>query len=333
MAEQAPAPIGWRKFSPWLFGIVVLLGLISIVVHFGELQQFLNLVRNAEPAWLVLVLLFQVTTYFSLAGVWYLALRRTQFRQSLLALVPIGVAKLFSDQVLPSAGVSGTAFFIAALKRRGVPPSMCMAILLMSLVGYYGSYLIAASVSVMLLWRHHAIQAWIVAVAVLFCVVAVGIPAGALWLRSLGERRLPVSLRRIPGLSRFMSTIAHAPDHLLRNPGLVGASAVLQGLIFALDAATLWVLLKMVGVHVSYWLAFPSFLLASMVATIGIVPLGLGTFEATCVGILGLLGVPIEAGLAATLLLRGFTLWLPMVPGIWLSSTVLAGSGRSAASP
>jgi hypothetical protein len=30
-------------------------------------------------------------------------------------------------------------------------------------------------------------------------------------------------------------------------------------------------------------------------------------------------GVPIEAALAATLLLRGFTFWLPMLPGLWIA--------------
>jgi hypothetical protein len=30
------------------------------------------------------------------------------------------------------------------------------------------------------------------------------------------------------------------------------------------------------------------------------------------------LGSPLEAALAATLLLRGFTMWLPMLPGLWL---------------
>jgi glycosyltransferase 2 family protein len=51
----------------------------------------------------------------------------------------------------------------------------------------------------------------------------------------------------------------------------------------------------------------------------GPIPLGLGTFEAACVGMLSLLGVAIEAALAATLLLRGLTFWLPMVPGLWLA--------------
>jgi uncharacterized membrane protein YbhN (UPF0104 family) len=56
-----------------------------------------------------------------------------------------------------------------------------------------------------------------------------------------------------------------------------------------------------------------------MVATIGPIPVGLGTFEATSVGMLSLLGVSVEAALAATLLLRALTFWLPMLPGIWLA--------------
>jgi len=71
--------------------------------------------------------------------------------------------------------------------------------------------------------------------------------------------------------------------------------------------------------NTSFWTAFPSFILASIVASLGPIPLGLGTFEATCVSMLGVLGVPLEAALTATLLLRGFALWLPMVPGLWLA--------------
>jgi glycosyltransferase 2 family protein len=54
-----------------------------------------------------------------------------------------------------------------------------------------------------------------------------------------------------------------------------------------------------------------SFIMASMAATLGPIPLDLGTFEAACVGMLSLLGEAIETALAATLLLRGLTFWLP----------------------
>jgi hypothetical protein len=40
--------------------------------------------------------------------------------------------------------------------------------------------------------------------------------------------------------------------------------------------------------------------------------------------LLRVLAVPLEAALAATLLLRGLTLWLPMVPGLWLARREVA---------
>jgi uncharacterized membrane protein YbhN (UPF0104 family) len=82
-------------------------------------------------------------------------------------------------------------------------------------------------------------------------------------------------------------------------------------------------LLQVVGSHVSFWVALPSFIMASMVTTIGPIPLGLGTFEVTCVSMLGALGVGIEASLTATLMLRGFTMWMPMLPGLWLARRLL----------
>jgi hypothetical protein len=37
-----------------------------------------------------------------------------------------------------------------------------------------------------------------------------------------------------------------------------------------------------------------------------------------------LLGMPLEAALSATLLLRGLTFWLPMVPGILIARRELS---------
>ena len=96
-------------------------------------------------------------------------------------------------------------------------------------------------------------------------------------------------------------------------------STTLQATIFALDSGTLWAALHAVGLDGSFWVALPSLVLASIVTTLGHVPLGLGTFEATAVGTLVSLGTPLQAALAATLLLRGFTVWLPMLPGLYLA--------------
>ena len=308
-----------NKIRNWLAGILIFSGLLVAVSHFSEIEHFVQLLRQAEPLWLVLAISFQACTYCSVAGVWYLALRFAGVHFSYLALVPLGIAKLFSDQAMPSGGMSGTAFFVTALNRKGVETQFCMATMLVSLIGYYLAYLVAAVASVMLLWVYHRINVWVISITVIFCLVAVAIPSAAFILHRVGRKDSPIWLLKIPGVQNLLQAFRETPLELVRNPFLMIAIILLHEAIFVLDGATLWVMLMAVGQQVSFWTAFPCFILASIVATLGPIPLGLGTFEATCVSMLGVLSVPLEAALTATLLLRGFTLWLPMVPGLWLA--------------
>ena len=101
---------------------------------------------------------------------------------------------------------------------------------------------------------------------------------------------------------------------------------VWQAVIFLLDAASMWVLLQSLGTTASPGAVFASFMIASVFRTVGIVPGGLGTFEATSVWTLNLMGVSVPIGLAATLLFRGLSFWLPMLPGWWVSRRITAST-------
>jgi uncharacterized protein (TIRG00374 family) len=311
-------PLSWN-FRTWFLGIILLSGLIVSITHFGEIEHFVHLLRNSQPSWLIMAFLLQVATYFSVALVWQMALRQGGMKYSLLTLAPLGVAKLFSDQAMPSGGITGTAFFVSALKRRGVPTPLCMGAMLVSLVTYYAAYLLAAVASIILLRFYHATNPWIIFITSLFCLVAVAIPSGVLLLKHWGRAPLSAWLLRFPGVKNLLQAFADAPGELLHKPALVAWAIFLQASVFLLDSATLWVMLRAIGQPVSLMIAFPSFVLASIAATLGPIPLGLGTFEATCVAMLNVLGIQLEAALTATLLLRGFTLWLPMLPGLWLT--------------
>lgn len=69
------------------------------------------------------------------------------------------------------------------------------------------------------------------------------------------------------------------------------------------------------GVHAPIGGVFASFMIASLARTLGITPAGLGVFEGVGVLTLHQIGVPHAAALSATLLFRGLSYWLPMVPG------------------
>ena len=271
----------------WLSGVLLLAGLVFAVVHFAEEQALAKLMARAEPIWLLMAALCQALTYLCAATVWQRALVRHGVAGKPWNLVPLGLAKLFTDQALPSAGVSGTLLVVRALGRRGVPRSVAVAVL---------------------------------------CLLAAGVPLAIVGLHGRAFPRLRGWLERLPGARGLSVTLRETQLSGIFAPRLLLETTALQLAIFVLDALTLAVTLRAVGGPVDLAVAFASFVVASVVATLAFIPGGLGTFEGTCVAMLHLHGVSVEAGLAATLLLRGFTFWLPMLPGFALARRELAGS-------
>src|SRR5579864_348188 len=131
--EHNPAS-GWRRFLPWVFGLLTLAALLLVVLHFGTIEEFARLALAVQPEWLILACVAQAATYVSASLVWRQALRRSGYPRSLHALVPLGIAKLFTDQVVPSGGISGAILVARGLARRRVPADVAMAVLLVGLV-------------------------------------------------------------------------------------------------------------------------------------------------------------------------------------------------------
>jgi uncharacterized membrane protein YbhN (UPF0104 family) len=261
----------------------------------------------------------------SAASVWYAALGRVGAPRALRSLIPLGIAKLFTDQVLPSGGISGTLLVMRGLARRSVPAPLAMGALLVGLVSFYTAYGLAALVALVVLPFHHGFGLATITVVALFAVFVVGVPVSVLSVRWLPDGPWLRRLRRIPGAAPLLETVAAAPSAPLRDPILMAKTTALQLAVFLLDAATLYVMLRALNQTASPLSVFASFMVADVVATVGPVPLGLGVFEGVSVAMLKMTDVRLEAALAATLLLRGFTFWLPMVPGLWLARRELSG--------
>src|SRR5579862_5969581 len=323
LVRSAPLLLGKasrrRALLSWLIGFLGFLALILVVLHFGSLERMIELARSAHPAWLLLALLVQAATYVSAALVWRQALDRAGSKRSLRTLIPLGIAKLFTDQVLPSGGISGTMLVVSGLIRRRVPAEIAMAAMLAGLVSYDFAYLMVVLASAGMLWLQSRANLALVIGVGIFAVITIAIPTAVFSLKQWGDQPPIAWLSKWLGMTALFRALVEAPTDLLRSPGLLVQTAALQLAIFMLDALTLWLAFKAIGAVPAIWVVFVSFIIASMVATIGPIPVGLGTFEAGSVGMLSFLGVSIEAALAATLLLRGLTFWLPMLPGIWLA--------------
>jgi len=305
--------------AAWLTGGALLVALVVAVARLGEERRFAELLREAQPAWLGVAALLQLGTYLCAAGVWQRALRAGGTRLGVGGLVPLGLAKLFADQALPSVGLSGTLLVVRALLRRGVPHGASVAAMLAGLMSYYVAYALAVAASLAVLWQHGELHRALLVLAFLFSLPAAGVPLAILWLRGRAATSLPRALLRLPGARATMDALAQAPPGGIFGPRVAFETSALQLAVFFLDAATLEATLHAVGSSLAPGVAFASFIVASMVASLAWVPGGLGTFEGTCVAMLHVHGVGLEVALAAVLLLRGFSFWLPMLPGLWIA--------------
>lgn len=322
----APAdrpPMRWRG---WLFGLFIALLLIGAMARWGELQGFLALLGRTQPAWLLVALALQATTYASVAAGWRLVLRRGGTALPLGPLMRIAILKLLADQAVPSAGMGGNMLLVGELRRRAVPRGTAVAALLVSMIGFYAALAGLAVLSLVLLWLHDAATPLLAGVVTLFLAVAFAVPALALWLRRRGSAPLPAAIERIAPIRSLLHAVGEAPAPLLRDRRLLASVTGLNLLLFLADAATLAVCLAALGEPAAPATSLIALVMASIAVILGPVPMGLGSFEATGTAMLHLLGVPVEAAFAATLLLRLFTLWLPLLPGLVMMRAT--GKGR-----
>jgi Mg2+-importing ATPase len=161
--------------------------------------------------------------------------------------------------------------------------------------------------------------------------VAVGafsIGAIAVILRVAGGRPAPSRvLGRVGFVRRSLDVLRTADRGLVRDRRTRAIASAWQVGIIVLDATTIISLVHAMGADVSIAGVFASYMVASVFRTLGILPGGLGSFEAASVLTLHAIGVPTAIALSATLVFRGLSFWLPMLPG-FVASRHLAGRGQ-----
>lgn len=311
--EQKPWYSNWRR---WLLAFLLVSAVIFAAFHWGDVKKFARLVAHAEPLWLAAAFGVQILTYVALALEWMLVLRACDCPAPFWKLLPLTVTKHFADQMVPTAGMSGNVVVVDRLVGIGASRRVAIAAVILTVIGYYGSYAIAALAALLLLWIMGQTTWFMVGLIVIFLVVAAAIPWFSLWLQKKGARAVPRWLRKFGPVRELFEMIGKAPAKLVRSERLIAQLTLLNGIGFALDGVTMQMSLFALGVKAPFAPAFVAFIMASIVVTLSAIPMGLGSFEATSIGTMRLMGVPFEAALSATLLFRGFTLWLPLIPGL-----------------
>jgi uncharacterized membrane protein YbhN (UPF0104 family) len=328
-SERLPPRSGLGNIIGLVIGAAALSAVVAASVAWGDRAEFERILSEAHPWWLVVGVLLQAATYLMPAGGWWAVLRRAGRPAGLWELYSLALVQLFTNQALPVGGMAGLVVVLSGFDQRGVPRPVGLAAMLVDQFGYLISYNLAILGALAWFAALGLLDPVLLGVGLLAVAIGAGIGAALVWATSPG-RALPAWVARSERLSGLARDLLEADHGLVRDPRLLAWSAALRFGNVALDAATTWACLGAVGQHVAPTDAAAAFVVASVGRSLGLVPGGLGTYEGSSIAGLVLLGVPLEPALAATLLFRLLSFWLPMVPGLVLGGR-LGHSVRGAA--
>jgi len=319
---SAAAPVRLRAKRPLLAGLIVgavaFAALFALVLHLGDLEDFARLAARADPTWILVALAAQIFAFATQAFVWGLVLARRNSVIPKRSLFLLAVGKLFADQAIPSAGVSGAVFFIHALTRRGVAAGDAFTAFVFGATSFILAFALFAAGAVG--WLFFAggpinelsinvtdIHYFAIASILLLFVIAV------MFLAS--QSRGPVRSER---LKNARETATRAIKLIYVDRGLFALCLGLQAFARLLDAVTLWIAFQALGGGVPFLTATIAVSLASLAATIAPTPMGLGSFEAGLLSSLAALGIGVETAFAGGVIYRGLTLFLPLAIGFFI---------------
>ena len=334
---KGPAARGTRRrasrWLAWLLGGAILAAVVVASLHLSEGRAFVRLVDAARPWWLVVAALLQAATYLFQGQVWRAVARAADARVTLPTAYRLSLAKLFVDQAVPSAGISGTVLIARALEAHGLRRSVVMAAVVVNTASYWVAYVSSLAIAMAItIARGHA-SGLIIASSALLAVFGVALTLAVLAISDWRGGAVTRVFGRVPLVRNAIVMLREAEPRLARSRPLLARSTALQLAIVMLDAGTVWVLLRALGTTASPTGVFASFMISSLLRTLSVIPAGLGTFEAVSVVTLQLAGVALPAALSATLLFRGLSFWLPLVPGLVFSRGAIGTQAAAAPRP
>jgi Mg2+-importing ATPase len=209
--------------------------------------------------------------------------------------------------------------YVRSIEQEGVREAAALACMAVATFSYYSAYALCLIVALVVADLEGHLNPGVITVAVLFMLISMAF--SILVLKEVGRQpgRISAKLERVPLIRGVIQHLREADPKLAQSRGVLARAIGWQVVIVLLDSSSIWCLLRAVGADPAPQTVYASYMFSSLFRTLGILPGGLGTFEAASVLLLATVGVPAAAGLSATLLFRGISFWLPMLPGMFIA--------------
>lgn len=330
MTKPPPQRIQYRRL---LFYLATIGTVMLLYTKFSELKLIQKFFSDSNGRYLALVVVIQVLFFVVQAANYQAVLKIKGLRVGVRELFPIGYVVQFISQAIPTAGVSGQIFFISYLKKYGLTTAEGIGRAILELMTLYVAYAVFFITSFILIFRNgllahdHRFIYFVYAFLLFFLMIA-GVVAFA-------QKRWRVSrfhwiVNKIANYFRktdaevdyvalindqFRETLSFR--NLRDYAGLFLLACAWQGILLLSHVVTLSVIARSLGHPIPFAACFVAFTFSKSLSMVSVVPGAPGVFEGAMTLVLISFGVDKSVALAATLLLRAFTFWLPMPIG-WI---------------
>jgi uncharacterized protein (TIRG00374 family) len=311
-----------------LFGLFVVSAiafLYFVLPRLAGLSETWHRLNDGDPWWLALAFVFEVLEF-----VGYIWLFRTVFvrgyerRLGWRASYEITMAGVAATRLFAAGGAGGIALTVWALRRAGMDRRTVACRMVANLVLLYVVYALALIVTGLLLRTsvvpgEHPFVLTVVPAAVAAIAMLVFALIGL--LPSDLDRRLERWSHGGGRVARIVAKVSTLPTSVgsgvrtawdlvrAREPGVLGAV-----MWWGFDIAVLWACFRAFGKAPPVSIVVMSYFVGMLANTLPL-PGGIGGVDGGMIGTFIAFGVPGGLAVVAVLVYRGYSFWLPTVPG------------------
>ena len=319
---------------------VVLVGATALIAaNFTSLTELAHTLATASWPWVLGGVVIHVGYFIAYAMLYRLGFWIVGVESRTRALVPLVLAGMFVNIVVPT-GAGSAALFIDDAARRGQSGASAavgvVLVLLLDLVtlipfvGWAVWFLVSAGL----------FSVWAIVATVVFVLYLTGLVV----LLALARARQPTVCRALGWVRRVVGRIAGRFDkHDLidedwpaRTASRFGTAAAAIGtgwrrlaiaalwaiVLHLINLAGLWMFVRGFGEHVSLGGLVAAFAIAIVFFVVAVIPQAAPVVEAIMMAIFVQEGVAAARAVAATLAFRAVNLWLPLVIGLGFASRI-----------
>ncbi len=310
---------------------------LVIVANLGAYGRFASVIKNVHWQVFILVGVVQLVSYYCNARYYQSFLAISGHRVPLAKLYRVALAVNFANQAIPSGGVAGATYITQALAG-DVPSGKAALAQLFRYVFTFVTFIVVLIIGFVMLLFFDA-NLGKISVRVVMLVMAVVITTGLLLLLFLTDksklRAVLVPLLRTYNrvgqklLRRRFKPVKPEPVRNFFNEFYAGIDELLVSrvkwiwpLLWAFggnlaEVGTIYVVFLAFGHLINPGVVIVAYSFANIASLAAIFTAGVGLYEATMIGTMASLGVPVALGLAVVVVYRVINLGLFLPPGFY----------------